>query len=242
MGKELDKELYPDYVYPEFEIDESRPFRPNVAKLGKKVTDRIPEKLGIHKIDRNSPEYIMLDAILSDEEVDLALKMEVRKPLTFEELLKISGMPKDKLEALLKEMSNKGILEYNCENETRTKQYVLPMFVPGSAEFFNMNGGLLKEHPEAGTFFERMTRLPLEKVTPFVPEGGAGIGMHVIPVEKAIEMNQEAVGIEKISYWLDKYEGKYAKSPCSCRRSRLTHDEGCGDDPDGWCIAVGVVD
>lgn len=239
MGRELDKELYPDYVYPEFEIDESRPFRENVAKLGKKVTDRIPEKLGIHKITRNSPEYIMLDAILTDEEVDLALQMEVRKPLTFEELLKLTGMPKEKLEPLLKEMSNKGILEYNCENETRTKQYVLPMFVPGSAEFFNMNGGLLKEHPEAGTFFERMTRLPLEKVTPFVPEGGAGIGMHVIPVEKAIEMNQEAIGLEKISYWLDKYEGKYAKSPCSCRRSRLTHDEGCGDDPDGWCIAVG---
>ena len=39
-----------------------------------------------------------------------------------------------------------------------------------------------------GRFFERMSRLPLEKVTPMVPLGGAGIGMHVIPVEKAIEM------------------------------------------------------
>ena len=27
--------------------------------------------------------------------------------------------------------------------------------------------------------------------------------------------------------------------PCSCRRSRLTHDEGCADDPEGWCVAVG---
>ena len=113
------------------------------------------------------------------------------------------------------------------------------MYVPGCAEFFNMNANILKSNPEMGIFFEHMSRLPLEKITPFVPEGGAGIGMHVIPVEKAIEMENESIDLEHISYWLDKYDGKYAASPCSCRRSRLTHDEGCGDDPEGWCIAVG---
>lgn len=90
-----------------------------------------------------------------------------------------------------------------------------------------------------GRFFERMSRLPLEGLTHMVPPGGAGIGMHVIPVEEAISMEQEAIGLEKISYWLDKYEGKYAKSPCSCRLSRKTYNEGCADDPEGWCIAVG---
>ena len=102
-----------------------------------------------------------------------------------------------------------------------------------------MNAKILEANPEMGTFFEHMSRLPLEKITPFVPEGGAGIGMHVIPVEKAIEMENESVDLEHISYWLSKYEGKYAASPCSCRRSRLTHDEGCADDPEGWCVAVG---
>ena len=148
-------------------------------------------------------------------------------------------MEEKKCEALLEEMSRKGLLEYNWENPKREKQYVLPMYVPGCAEFFNMNASILKSNPEMGTFFEHMSRLPLEKITPFVPEGGAGIGMHVIPVEKAIEMENESIDLEHISYWLDKYEGKYAASPCSCRRSRLTHDEGCGDDPEGWCIAVG---
>ena len=52
-------------------------------------------------------------------------------------------------------------------------------------------------------------------------------------------MENQSIDLEHISYWLNKYEGKYAASPCSCRRSRLTHDEGCGDDPEGWCIAVG---
>lgn len=63
--------------------------------------------------------------------------------------------------------------------------------------------------------------------------------MHVIPVEKAIGMENQSVSVEHISHWLDKYEGKYAKSPCSCRRSRTTYGEGCADDPEGWCIAVG---
>ena len=148
-------------------------------------------------------------------------------------------MEEKKCEALLEEMSRKGLLEYNWENAVHEKQYVLPMYVPGCAEFFNMNAKILESNPEMGTFFEHMSRLPLEKITPFVPEGGAGIGMHVIPVEKAIEMENESVDLEHISYWLSKYEGKYAASPCSCRRSRLTHNEGCADDPEGWCIAIG---
>lgn len=239
MKKELDKELYPDYVYPEFTPDPGKPFREPIAKLGKKITDRIPQKLGLKKITRNDPEYWGLAGVLTDEEALLALKLGVRKPKTLSEIVKISGLEEKKCEALLEEMSRKGLLEYNWENAAHEKQYVLPMYVPGCAEFFNMNAKILESNPEMGTFFEHMSRLPLEKITPFVPEGGAGIGMHVIPIEKAIEMENESVDLEHISYWLSKYEGKYAASPCSCRRSRLTHDEGCADDPEGWCVAVG---
>ena len=239
MKKELDKELYPDYVYPEFTPDPGKPFREPIAKLGKKITDRIPQKLGLKKITRNDPEYWGLAGVLTDEEALLALKLGVRKPKTLSEIVKLSGLEEKKCEALLEEMSRKGLLEYNWENAAHEKQYVLPMYVPGCAEFFNMNAKILESNPEMGTFFEHMSRLPLEKITPFVPEGGAGIGMHVIPVEKAIEMENESVDLEHISYWLSKYEGKYAASPCSCRRSRLTHDEGCADDPEGWCVAVG---
>ena len=239
MKKELDKELYPDYVYPEFTPDPNEPFREPIAKLGKKITDRIPQKLGLKKMTRNDPEYWGLAGVLTDEEAELAVKLGVRKPKTLAEIVKLSGLEEKKCEALLEEMSRKGLLEYNWENPKHEKQYVLPMYVPGCAEFFNMNANILDSNPEMGTFFEHMSRLPLEKITPFVPEGGAGIGMHVIPVEKAIEMENESVDLEHISHWLNKYEGKYAASPCSCRRSRLTHGEGCADDPEGWCIAVG---
>lgn len=119
------------------------------------------------------------------------------------------------------------------------REYWVPLFVPGSAEYTNMNTELMDRHPELAMFFERMTFLPLEKVTPMVPPGGGGIGMHVIPVEKAISMENETMDIEHISYWLKKYEGHIGASICSCRYGRKKMDEGCADDYHDWCIGVG---
>ncbi|MCI5687822.1 MAG: FAD-dependent oxidoreductase [Emergencia sp.] len=222
----------PEYIENEVE-------REPIVKLAKMITDRVPQKLGLKKITKYDPEYWGLAAMCTDEMAEVALKMGVRKPKTLEQMVEITKMDRDHLEELLEQMSVNGVLEYNWENPEHVKQYVLPMFVPGNAEFSNMNLQMLQAHPEVGRFFERMSRLPLEKITPMVPPGGAGIGMHVIPVEKAIEMENESISLEHISYWLDKYDGKYAASPCSCRYSRQTYDEGCADDPEGWCVAMG---
>ena len=213
--------------------------REKLLKLGAMITNRIGLKTTV-----DDPEYWGLDGVLTDEMVDVALKMGVRKPKTLAQMVKLTGMEEDKLEKLLGEMSWLGLIEYNWENldgknPNHEKRYILPLFVPGSAEFLNMRRSQIDEHPEVAAFFERMTMLPLEKITPMVPPGGAGIGMHVIPVEKAIETEQSAIGLEKISYWLDKYDGKYAKSMCSCRASRDKLGEGCGDDVENWCIGVG---
>ncbi len=213
--------------------------REPIVKLGKMITNRIPIVLGLQEITKDDPEYWGLDMLLTDEQAEVALSMGRRKPKTLDEIVKRCGKDKDTVEKILTELSIMGIVEYNWENPQHEKQYLVPMFVPGSAEFTNMNSKLLQEHPEMGRFFEEMSRLPLEKVTPMVPPGGAGIGMHVIPVEKAISMENESIPVEHISHWLDKYEGKYAASPCSCRQSRKTFDEGCADDPEGWCVAVG---
>ena len=233
-----DRELYPEIKYPVYNGSDE-PFRPVIAELAKAVTDRIPQKLGLKKVTKEDPEYWGLAAMCTDEMAEIALKMGVRKPKTLAQMVELTGRSAEELEPILQQMAVNGVVEYNWENPQHEKQYVLPMFVPGSAEFSNMNADLLEEHPEVGIFFERMTRLPLDNITKFVPEGGAGIGMHVIPVEEAISMENHSVSIEHISHWLDKYEGKYAASPCSCRRSRRTFDEGCADDPDDWCIAVG---
>ena len=216
------------------------PFRESLAKFAKMVTDRAAVKTGKEDIQTDSPEYWGLYNIITDEQCEIGLKMEKRKPRTLADMKALC--PEYSEEELLKqleEMSYNGVIEWNYENPQHDKQWVVPMYVPGSAEFGNMNDEVLKAHPEVGMFFERMSRIPLQGLTQMIPEGGAGVGMHVIPVENAISMENNSSSLEHISYWLDKYDGKYAASPCSCRKSRKTYDEGCGDDPEGWCIAVG---
>lgn len=222
--------------------------RENVLKLARKITDCVDHK--IKGVTANDPEYWGLACILTDEMVDLALKMKVRKHYTFEDIhALVPEYEEERLQKLLQEMSNIGILEYDygdnytkdgpIKDAPRIRRYVLPMFVPGSAEFTNMIKKQLDDHPELAMFFERMTFLPLKMVTPMVPPGGAGIGMHVIPVEKAISMENQTLDIEHLSYWLKKYEGHLGVGICSCRYGRAKLGEGCGDSCDEWCIGIG---
>lgn len=221
--------------------------REKILKLGKKITDCLPHKL--HGLTIDDPEYWGLACVVTDEMADIALKMKVRKHYTFGQLLKMNkGYTSTELQKILDEMSHIGILEYDYGDlydkngpieGKRERRYLLPLFVPGSAEFTNMIKEQLDEHPELAMFFERMTFLPLEKVTPMVPPGGAGIGMHVIPVEQAIDAKNTSLDIEHISYWLKKYEGHLSVGICSCRYGRSKLNEGCGDSCEEWCIGVG---
>ena len=208
--------------------------RPKIVALCEHCTNRMLKR------DELLPyEYWAFDAAATDEMADVLLKMKMRKPYTLDAMVKATGMDVEPLEKLLDEMSYIGLLEYNWENPERAKQWVLPMLVPGSAEFMNMRQSQLDEHPVMAKFFEQSSKNALAKASAMVPLGGGGVGLHVIPVEKAIETENQSVSVEHIEHWLDKYEGKYAASPCSCRMSRARLGQGCGDDPSDWCIAVG---
>lgn len=238
-----------DYVKPPHQ-NEANPSQ-KILKLGKKITDVIPHKFG--GINANDPEYWGLRELVTDEMADIGLLMKLRKEYTFEQLVqltkKIEGMTPIKLQSLLNDMCNIGILEYDygdnyahdhpLEDKPKVKRYRLPFFVPGSAELFNSRKDQIDAHPAIASFFERMTYIPLAGITHMLPEGGDGVGMHVIPVEKSIQHENGAIDIEKISHWLDKYEGHLSAGICSCRYSRAALDEGCADDPDDWCIQVG---
>lgn len=205
-----------------------------ILKLGQKITDRI----GV-KVTTKDPEYWGLAGVITDEMAEVALSMKVRVPATAPQIAQKCGKSLERTEELLQEMSVIGLIEYNWENKDHVKQYILPMFVPGCAEFMMMNEKQVEEHPELADFFENMSRLPLEKITPMVPLGGAGIGMHVIPVEQAIPATQQSVSVEHISYWLKKYENKYAVGACSCRRQQRVRGEGTGEIEGELCIGVG---
>ena len=205
-----------------------------ILKLGQKITDRI----GV-KVTTKDPEYWGLAGVITDEMAEVALSMKVRVPATAPQIAKKCGKSLERTEELLQEMSVIGLIEYNWENKDHVKQYILPMFVPGCAEFMVMNGKQVEEHPELADFFENISRLPLEKITPMVPLGGAGIGMHVIPVVQALPATQQSVSVEHISYWLKKYENKYAVGACSCRRQQRVRGEGTGEIEGELCIGVG---
>ncbi len=235
---------------------------PKLLKLVRKITDRIPAKL--HGITTADPEYWGFACIFEDElpreqseaALDLMLAMKLRKHYPYADMLKLGKVtdqaPQEQFDALLQKLGELGMLEYDYGDKytkdgpvpgttynKEDREYWIPLFVPGSAEYTNMNKALMDRHPELAMFFERMTFLPLEHVTAMVPPGGAGIGMHVIPVEKAIAMENQSVDIEHISYWLKRYEGHIGASMCSCRYGRKLLDEGCADDCNLWCIGVG---
>ncbi len=226
-----------------------------IIALGRKITDVAGHIMGGVKVE--DPEYWGLAEIITEEMAEVGLSMKKRVPYTFSELCHLNKIPKEgeeKFQKLLDEMSYIGLLEYDYgyhyDHNGRTREqterrYILPMFVPGSAELFNMeelpdgSNPRLKEHPDVAAFFERMTFIPLAGITQMVPPGGAGIGMHVIPVEKAISMENQSMDIEHLSYWLKKYEGHIGVGRCSCRASRKVIGEGVADDDFGWCIGVG---
>ena len=143
-----------------FEIPRDAEPRPKILELGQKITDRVPAKVRPLTVD--DPEYWGLAGVITDEMADVALKMDVRKPMFIEELIQVTGMEQEPLEKLLFDMAYVGILEYHWENHDgknpeHKKRYVLPRYVPGSAEFLNMRQSQIDEHPEVAAFFERMT-------------------------------------------------------------------------------------
>lgn len=94
-----------------FKIPRTDAPRENVLKLGSMITNRI----GL-KATADDPEYWGLAGVMTDEMVDVALKMGVRKPKTIEQLMKLTKMEREPLEKLLTEMAWTGIIEYNWEN------------------------------------------------------------------------------------------------------------------------------
>ena len=229
---------------------EGEPLQKKYAKLAGKITDNVKNKLrGVKSTD---PEYWGLREILTEDEVDILLTLKLRKWYTPDQMYEKNKkqFTRERFDELLDLMAVHGILEYDYgdhyddngptqEKDPSEIRYRLSFFVPGSAELFNSSQDRVDANPPVASFFERMTFLPLEDITPMVRPGGDGIGMHVIPVEKEVSMRSEALNIEKISYWLKKYEGHISAGICSCRYSRAKLGEGCTDDENDWCVQVG---
>jgi NADPH-dependent glutamate synthase beta subunit-like oxidoreductase len=204
--------------------------RENIRKMVELIS-------GEKDISFEDPRYVGQCRYVTDEMADLALKLERRKPYTLAQLAALAGKTEDELKPLVDQMSIYGLLEYE-RNEHQEKEYVLPIYIVGVGEYGVNNLSLLAAYPEVTEMFSYAS-LVKGTIAHMIPPGGGGGGMHTIPVEKAINPEQESIPREHISYWLDKYD-KYAIMPCSCRLSE--HAKGrVVDDDMVWCVALGEM-
>ena len=232
MTNERDYKQVHGYTAPDKEKEEL------IKRLGEMITDRYAVKL-THSMQTDDPEYWALDEVLTKEEAKFMLSFgKTRINYTAKELAKKNDMTEEETQKIIDHLVWTGVVELNRENEDHHLQYNVPIFVPGSAEFMMMQGPLTEAHPNLASFFNLMTQMPLEGMTPMVPLGGAGIGMHVIPVEKAIETQNQSVSVEHLSHWLNKYD-KYSIGLCTCRKQQEMRGEGDGEVPGDFCIGVG---
>ena len=214
-----------------------------ILKLGEMITDRPEIMLGGH-LTENDPEYKGLSEVVTDEQAEIALAMGRRKPTTVAKLAKKMGKSEAYIQEQFDAMSKLGLLEYDWETPDRHKQWFVPHFIVGCGEYMALHQCIeeeFKPYDESGRveLFERSTFLPLTKIIHMIPPGGAGIGMHVVPVQTAVPMQTATPDAESIIKLLDRYDGVYAVAPCICRMTQARHDEATGEIEEEVCLAMG---
>ena len=156
------------------------------------------------------------------------------------ELAERNNMTEEEAQKVIDHLLWIGILEQNRDNADQHIQYWVPKWVVGSGEYMVEHKTLPDEHPEVATMFNLAPQEPLELASKLVPPGGAGIGMHVIPVEKAIDACPTSVSVEHLSHWLNKND-KFCTMVCACRKAQRIRGEGVGDIEGHMCIGVGDI-
>ena len=207
--------------------------RPKIVKLCKLIGGISGM---VNKIDENAPEYYSLANIVTDDEADVAIAAGLRKERTAEWLAKKVGKSVEETEKLAKHLAWIGVFRCTYDEKEGVDKYFMQIFAPGIMEMLVNNRELLETHPEVGRAFEEYTRKRMELMSAMIPQG-YGL-MRVIPVESAIKDDPTAHEYDKLSYYLNKYD-KFSVSPCSCRSSRTSINDGCGHLAEEMCIQMG---
>ncbi|MCR5228925.1 MAG: FAD-dependent oxidoreductase [Solobacterium sp.] len=211
-----------------------------VKQLAVMITDSIPRKLP-GGMKENHMDFWILDRLLTKDEVRFMLSFKKRRTgLTTRELAERNRMTEEQTQTVIDHLLWIGLLEQNRDNEDHHIQYLIPKWVVGSGEYMVEHPTLADMHPEVATMFNLAPQEPLEIAAPLIPPGGAGIGMHVIPVEKAIEAESQSVSVEHLSHWLNKYD-TFCAMVCACRKAQRYRGEGVGDIEGYMCIGVGDI-
>ena len=182
------------------------------------------------------PLYVCMNELLNDEQINLLTFMEMRVPITSEDLAQKSGLDIEITEKLLEEIRMIGLVEDIYKNGF--KQWEFLVVIPGMAENAVLNKKQYEAHKQSiAKMFRTVSHMPAP-IIPMIPVGGAGLAMHVIPVEKAIPAGTKTVNHEEISHWLKKYD-YISVQDCQCRTIMKATNEWCGHSIKDRCFYVG---
>ena len=205
--------------------------RKKITKLATKISIGSLTYQG--PIKMTDPEYRILAPVVTDDMCDVAMVMPTRKYMTVKEIAKKCKKPVPETQKLLEEMEYIGICRSHQENGQQL--WLQPIWLPGIIEMMVNNTELVTKYPDIGVCFEEFTR---RRTKPLVPMFPAGSGLvRVLPVESAIEFDQEAKSFDEVSHFVET-SWKLSVADCSCRRSRRIMGEGCGHLEKDICIQV----
>ncbi len=207
--------------------------RPKIVKLAKVIGGASG---AVVRITEEAPEYYCMANIVSDDEADIAIAAGLRKERTAEYLAKKVGKTVEEIAPSLDRLVYYGIFRRTFDEKLGEDVYFMQIFAPGILEMMVNNQELMREHPEVGRAFEEYTRIRMQLMGPILPDG-YGL-MRVIPVESAIKDIPGVSDYERLSYYLNKYD-TFSVSPCSCRASRTSINDGCGHLADEMCVQMG---
>lgn len=207
--------------------------RPKIVKLAKVIGGASG---AVVRITEDAPEYYCMANIVSDDEADIAIAAGLRKERTAEYLAKKVGKTVEEITPSLDRLVYYGIFRRTFDEKLGEDVYFMQIFAPGILEMMVNNQELMREHPEVGRAFEEYTRIRMQLMGPILPDG-YGL-MRVIPVESAIKDIPGVSDYERLSYYLNKYD-TFSVSPCSCRASRTSINDGCGHLADEMCVQMG---
>ncbi|MCL2194655.1 MAG: FAD-dependent oxidoreductase [Oscillospiraceae bacterium] len=188
----------------------------------------------------SSWEYVTLDRHVTDEMLDLMLKMNLRQKYYIPELAEVAGMPVERVAELVEQLGYTGVLEF-CLDHDGVDMIKLPILVPGTIEIMCVEKWRTDQYPELAPGFMNYGREMPNRISKFMPNSAAL--MRAVPVQKSIAHNPHRADYEEVSYWIEKYgnENRLGVIECECRRCRRMVGEATHDLEGEVCIILGEL-
>jgi NADPH-dependent glutamate synthase beta subunit-like oxidoreductase/NAD-dependent dihydropyrimidine dehydrogenase PreA subunit len=186
-----------------------------------------------NEITAEMPEYKILEPVVSNDMAEVGLCLELRKPLSAEDVAPLCGKSIEETENLLWDLAVAGgafINEIDGVNK-----YWIEIWVPGHMEMIVNHKENAKKFPQLGEAFDAYGKRRGPMAAGNIP---VGMGpMRVIPIESSIDGETKRATFEEVSKYLNE-STIFSVSDCACRTSREAMGEGCGHLKEDMCIQL----